>query len=148
MPADRPARSWLRRRLPFLAVVVLLIGGGLGLLGYLDSVGASAETRRTIHATFNWVEALVWGLAALAVFWMTRRSPAPVRRLGRLAAAAYLAFGASDIVEVRTGAWYDPWWLLAWKAACVAVLVGCLILYRRIERRSRAEEGAASRAGI
>ncbi|MBE7458640.1 MAG: hypothetical protein KJ057_17160 [Phycisphaerae bacterium] len=39
----------------------------------------------------------------------------------------FLAFGASDVVEADTGAWWRPWWLLAWKAACLAVLLTLLI---------------------
>ena len=33
---------------------------------------------------------------------------------------SFFAFGISDFVEIHTGAWYRPWWLLAWKATCVA----------------------------
>jgi hypothetical protein len=32
-------------------------------------------------------------------------------------------FGLSDLVEVTTGAWWRPWWLLAWKAACLLGLI-------------------------
>ena len=46
-----------------------------------------------------------------------------------LAGATLLAFGASDLVETSTGAWYDPWWLFLWKAACVACLLACLGLH-------------------
>lgn len=47
------------------------------------------------------------------------------RRLCWLAAAVLMAFGASDLVETQTGAWWRPWWLLLWKAACVIALACC-----------------------
>jgi hypothetical protein len=53
---------------------------------------------------------------------VVRRVPTPA---GRGLAVALLAFGVSDLVETRTGAWYDPPWLLAWKAACV-IAIGVL----------------------
>lgn len=30
-----------------------------------------------------------------------------------------MAFGVSDIIELQTGAWWRPWWLLLLKAACL-----------------------------
>jgi hypothetical protein len=52
-----------------------------------------------------------------------------------VAATASVLFGISDIVETRTGTWYEPWWLFAWKAACVVCLLGCLAVYRRLTRQ-------------
>ncbi len=28
-------------------------------------------------------------------------------------------FGVSDFVEIWSGAWWRPWWLLAWKVCCL-----------------------------
>ena len=39
------------------------------------------------------------------------------------AAATLTLFGLSDIVEIQTGAWWQPWWLLVWKGACISGLV-------------------------
>lgn len=54
------------------------------------------------------------------------RHTGPARARCVLAAVTFAAFGLSDVVEVQTGAWYRPWWLFAWKAACVAVFAGLL----------------------
>lgn len=53
------------------------------------------------------------------------------RRICVAAAVTFIIFGASDWVEAITGAWWRPWWLLAWKAACLLVLLWLLILHSR-----------------
>jgi len=84
-----------------------------------------------LDATFvyaNYVEAARWAGMGVVV-WLKRRD-----RLGLAIAAALLAFGLSDIVETRTGAWYRPWWLLVLKLACVMTIAGSLVA---LLRRSR-----------
>jgi hypothetical protein len=88
-------------------------------------------------ALFNAFEIVLWAALGLALAWRGRALPPAGRRLGRIAAVAFLAFAASDAVELRTGAWWRPWWLFAWKAACVAVLAGCLVAWRRAAGRRR-----------
>jgi hypothetical protein len=52
-----------------------------------------------------------------------------------VAAAVLLAFGGSDVVETRTGAWWHPWWLLVWKGLCVVALVVLVGWWWRTSRR-------------
>jgi hypothetical protein len=69
-------------------------------------------------AVFNFLEAILWlSIAAgfAVVFCRRRKNP----RLMLAAGLLFFAFGISDFVEIHTGAWYKPWWLFAWKAACV-----------------------------
>ena len=82
----------------------------------------------------NYVEAGLWIAIALGFAIAIGRIAPAVRRDGAMAAVTFLFFGLSDIVETRTGAWWRPWWLLAWKAACVTALV---ILLTRHYRRKR-----------
>jgi hypothetical protein len=56
-----------------------------------------------------------------------------------MAAGTFVLFGASDLIEVRTGAWWRPWWLLAWKAACVFALIVLLVGYYRASGRGPAD---------
>ena len=77
----------------------------------------------------NYVEAAVWvGMAG----WCAMRG---VRsRSGRMGvlAAALVIFGLSDVVEVRTGAWSRPWWLLVWTGVCLVTIVAMLVgIWRR-----------------
>lgn len=93
---------------------------------------------------FNWFEAAFWLLLAIVVVVVgVRRARAGRSRHPRLHAVAgptLAIFGISDIVEVYTGAWWEPWWLLLMKGTCLAVLVGCgLVLLR--DRRVKVQRG-------
>ena len=83
-----------------------------------------------IYAWINLAEAALWigmALGALAFVIRGRQTPASfaASRAGMvLLVIALAAFGASDLVETRTGAWWRPRWLLAWKGGCVIVLGG------------------------
>ena len=91
---------------------------------------------------FNFLEALLWlGIAAgfAAVFYRRRKNP----RLMLAAGLLFVAFGVSDFVEIKTGAWYRPWWLFAWKAASV---VGFFVVFVLFWRRRSAAASPASAA--
>ena len=76
----------------------------------------------------NYFEAALWAGMAL---WSARRAMRTQNwRMWALAIALFL-FGGSDLVEVQTGAWYRPWWLLAWKGACLAAIAVVLVQHRR-----------------
>jgi len=63
-----------------------------------------------------------------------------------LAAATLLIFGGSDYVEAHTGQWWDPWWLLAWKLACIGVLAVLAVTYLRVYYRQQREKQQAAMA--
>ena len=91
----------------------------------------------TIHAVFNFWEGWFWiGLGAgVLVASMVRQ-----KRVGWFFVAlggVLVLFGFSDFVEMRTGAWYRPWWLLGWKSCCVVGMVVMWLIYRQ---RMRKEE--------
>lgn len=84
-------------------------------------------------SVFNFFEGLLWlGVAVgLACVYHKRRRNAD---LTVAAGLLFMTFGLSDFVEIQTGGWYKPWWLLAWKASD---LVGLLVVYRIHRRRLR-----------
>jgi hypothetical protein len=82
----------------------------------------------------NRLEMLVWLGVALGLAWLTWRRRVP-RWPGGLGAAVLVAFGASDLVEADTGAWWTPWWLLLWKAGCIAMLVALFWWGCAVQRR-------------
>lgn len=94
-----------------------------------------------LHVAFNRFEAALW-FAISAVFaarlmfsvWTRRSWPL----LETVLSFAFAAFGASDLIETSTGAWWRPWWLLELKGGCILTFVACYIVYRRREgvRRS------------
>jgi hypothetical protein len=75
----------------------------------------------------NRLEAGLWtiiGIGCLVSALRTRKTEAFI------AAMTFFAFGGSDVVESHTGAWWRPWWLLAWKGLCLLVFL--ILLIRRM----------------
>lgn len=81
----------------------------------------------------NFVEAALWTAMGVGCAAASRKK-APANRNLFIAAITLLIFGASDVIEAFTGAWWRPWWLLVWKVLCVLVLV---ILVREYYIRTR-----------
>ena len=82
----------------------------------------------------NQLEAGFWILIGLIFAATSVWKSGPIRLRCLEAAIALVLFGCSDLVEAHTGAWWRPWWLLVWKAACVLVLAGLTIDYWRRRR--------------
>jgi hypothetical protein len=87
----------------------------------------------------NLIEAGVWFLLAVVLFFHTMRSEARLRSTLIVLVSVIAIFGVSDLVEARTGAWWKPWWLFAWKAACVAVLFFGFLYYHRLTKKAYAK---------
>ena len=85
----------------------------------------------------NQSEAALWILVAAAFAWYAWGQTGVGRQRCWFAAATFLLFGISDLVEIRTGAWWRPWWLFVWKAACVVAMVWLLVDDMRRKRRER-----------
>ena len=84
----------------------------------------------------NHIEAALW--ATLGVGFLLSTISSKRRGVKLAAGIVLLAFGTSDWVESRTGAWYRPWWLLVWKGACLAVLLPLAVREVVLTRRARA----------
>ena len=80
---------------------------------------------------FNFVESVFWmglGVGLVVYDFMKSKGGMVLKVLG----GVFVVFGVSDIVEVYSGAWWRPWWLLVWKGSCVFVIVwGILYLWRK-----------------
>jgi hypothetical protein len=81
----------------------------------------------------NLIEAMIWFAIAIVVFSRSLRSSS-LKRLKRVVSANFFLFGLTDLVEMKTGAWWRPPWLLVLKAVCVASFVICFGYYRRTRR--------------
>ena len=84
---------------------------------------------------FNSLEMFIWLVVGVAFFANGFRQSNRYKKLTFLLVAAYIAFGLSDGVEVHTGAWWQPWWLLLWKVLCIVIFVISLTYYIWNERR-------------
>jgi hypothetical protein len=99
----------------------------------MDPVGPITDLFRTI----NYIEAGFWTVLGIGFAVRGATSGDRVaRRICVTAAATLFAFGASDVVEAGTGAWWHPWWLLVWKGACVVVLAGLMVSWWRSRPRA------------
>ncbi|MGY8656657.1 MAG: hypothetical protein ACKVJX_23835 [Verrucomicrobiia bacterium] len=85
-----------------------------------------------LSCTGNMVESVLWAAFAIAFCVMAFRATGRRRRLSLTLAAAFLAFGVSDLIEAQTGAWWRPPWLFILKAGCVGVFAYGVWEYRRI----------------
>ncbi len=117
-------------RVPFIATLLVL--ALLWILYFRGVLVMPDESAKTLHAWFNRVECAIWIVAGAWVLRRTWRQASPRRAAGALATAAFAAFAVSDVAEIQTGAWYRPWWLLAWKAACIACLIFCFVRFRSL----------------
>jgi hypothetical protein len=84
---------------------------------------------------FNVLESGVWAAMAVGCGVGSVRCPDRYRRTLLIAAAGFLVFGISDVLEIRTARTGIPWWLWAIKIVCVLTLVGCYLAYRSIRSR-------------
>src|SRR3954465_8814568 len=81
---------------------------------------------------YNYAEIGIWCAIGVAVGALALRRSGAARPSLIVASFTLIAFGASDYAENRTGGeWWTPWWLLAWKAACVLILLALLLANRR-----------------
>ena len=79
-----------------------------------------------LHTAFNYAEAVFWWAFSVVFFVRAWRSEARWKKDQLLLALAFGGFGLSDWIEVATGAWWRPWWLLAPKAICLLTIIRCL----------------------
>jgi len=78
----------------------------------------------------NLLEAIVWLAIGVVLFARSQRPTGHVRLL-RVLAVTFAIFGLTDLIEIQTGAWWKPPWLLGIKAVCVASFVLCFWHYLR-----------------
>jgi hypothetical protein len=79
-----------------------------------------------LHTIFNYAEATFWWTFALVFFIRAVRGEQQWRRGQLILGFAFTGFGLSDWIEVGTGAWWRPWWLLALKGVCLLIIVRSL----------------------
>ena len=82
----------------------------------------------------NLIEAGVWFLLSVALLAHALHSEKRLRPTFFILVLTLAIFGSSDLVEARTGAWWKPWWLFVWKAACVITLLLGFLRYYKIQK--------------
>lgn len=82
-------------------------------------------------ASFNLFEAVFWLAVAAGFLRAILLYACKSVKVWTLAALLLALFGLSDLVEVSTGAWWRPWWLLLWKGLCLLSLIALYLWHRR-----------------
>ena len=88
-----------------------------------------------LHRDGNLIEAGVWFVLAVVLFIYAFRREWRLRPTLWFLAVVIIAFGFSDLVEARTGAWWKPWWLFLWKVTCVLLMLAGAWRYRRLTKK-------------
>ena len=86
-----------------------------------------------LPAIYNCVEIGLWGTVGTGFLLRALRT-GPYRKLKITAGMLFLLFAATEVIELRTGTWWRPWWLFTLKAVCVIGLAVLMILYARAQR--------------
>jgi hypothetical protein len=79
---------------------------------------------------FNLCEGIMWVVIAL-VLAINAVKQRKYRLFSIWASVSFLLFGVSDFIEMKTGAWWEPWQFLLLKVICVASFFACLVSYRK-----------------
>ena len=93
---------------------------------------------------YNWVEVILWPSVGLACLIGTFCKQGKIPGQIWLLALAFAVFGLSDYIELQTGAWWKPWWLLAMKVGCTSAFILVGLSHYRSERARLNSEKADS----
>jgi hypothetical protein len=82
--------------------------------------------------TFNFWEGMNW--LVLGIFFLTlpKIISAKYKKAALFASFVLILFGVSDFVEIRTGGYWIPWQLLAFKVFCLAGMVFSLAWFAKL----------------
>jgi hypothetical protein len=133
----------MRRTNPVVMVCILI---GVAVLindfyvVHRSEIGAWLNTKTV--GLWNALEAVLWTTMGLLFAIKSSLHAGGARRRGLITACVLIVFGISDFVELHTGAWWRPWWLLVWKILCVVGLGAILCVWllgrqKKVEGRAR-----------
>ena len=106
---------------PSWLVPVVLLSISIGDIS-IDVFSHLSFESMTTFQICNTAEGVFWILigAGFGINCLLTREKDKQTRI--VAMILFVAFGISDFVQATVGAWWRPWWLLCWKAICVAGL--------------------------
>ncbi|MBE9129107.1 MULTISPECIES: hypothetical protein [unclassified Coleofasciculus] len=120
-------------RLAILLLLLISFGVWAGLVFSEPTTPEQAADRakllERVYRGGNYIEAGIWGIISLGFAFRFIRCSRTEKFQAAVAVVTFLLFGISDLVEVQTGAWWHPWWLLVWKSLCVLSMISLLIAY-------------------
>jgi len=87
-----------------------------------------------IVAKFNLYEAILWFVISIIFlgFGVYKKNIVAQKKTFLFLSVIFVLFGISDLIEMKTGAWWKPTWLLAMKAFCItSIAIGVFFLYKK-----------------
>lgn len=90
--------------------------------------------KMTAFEIVNWMEVFLWPILGLACVIGEKVKTGTTSLMIWVLGGAFMVFGFSDYLELRTGAWWRPLGLLLLKASCLAVFLGVGVRYRRLQK--------------
>lgn len=82
--------------------------------------------------TFNFVEGIYWLFLGIFVITLSKVISYKYKKLALFTFLILILFSFTDFIEIKTGAYWTPWWLLAWNIICIAGLSLSLVWYIRL----------------
>ncbi|XLQ20148.1 MAG: hypothetical protein ACKUBY_00005 [Candidatus Moraniibacteriota bacterium] len=108
-------------------VVVIIIEGVI-----VFTLTASLFLLDLDFKTFNFIEGVYWLSLGIFVVTLSKIIPCKYKRLALFTFLILIFFGFTDFIEIKTGAYWTPWWLLTWNAFCILGLILALAWYIKI----------------
>ncbi|MBN1765482.1 MAG: hypothetical protein JW860_09520 [Sedimentisphaerales bacterium] len=93
------------------------------------------SSNMSMEGYFNLGESILWFIFGL-VGWIVAIRFLEYRLLAAVTGVLFIFFGLSDLMEIKTGAWFHPWWLLLWKATCITGFLGMFAWFRKLKNKS------------
>lgn len=78
---------------------------------------------------FNLLEAIFWFTLSLFCFFLwsfKKKSNSVQKKYPLLLSLIIFIFGITDLIEIKSGAWWRPIWLLLLKSIC---LIGIIVVF-------------------
>jgi len=82
-----------------------------------------------IFVGFNILEALFWFLLSVMFFRYYLKSNSLLKSKFLILSITLILFGISDMIELFTGAWYEPLGLMVLKLSCGASMIYCFSVF-------------------
>ena len=89
----------------------------------------------SVCSIFNFIEALFWLFVAALCLRAAFTHDPKFKTVFLTATIGFALFGCSDFVEVATECWWKPYWLIIWKALCIALLIYTFFWHRALKNQ-------------
>ena len=82
--------------------------------------------------TFNFIEGIYWLFLGIFTLTLSKIIPRKYKKLALFTSLILILFGITDFIEINTGAYWIPRWLLVWNMFCISGLILSLAWYIKL----------------